>query len=319
MQEFSRLIVVVNRRAANAERAERLVRDVERLLGISAQRVDVSGKSPAEIKQAVERLRSELGSRTLLCIGGGDGTVSSVVQAVVTSNKLTAAQKKVVLLPLWGGNANDLAVMLNGYVHLTSIKKVINNGTVAKIYPMRLSLTHKKDAKTTRIATCYASFGATAQATWAMERTAHARDGSAPRTALRTLTREILEAWRAVTEIDSFGVQVGDTSRRLYDRIFVNGPRFGKLQGIPVKLQERKFFEAEASKKNLYFAIYVYKTFLRHTHGAVTDKPVKFVISDPTRAQIDGEVLEVAAHTAVQITINPTPFHALSRKIPFSS
>lgn len=316
---FDNIVVFNNTAALHTKRVDRYIKDIEKILHRKAKNIDITGYNAQKVHQIVAQAveKFEKTKKTLIVIGGGDGTASSVIHGIVMSSAAQSLADRIVVLPLWGGNANDLAVMLNGLLNTVSLSKIFESAEIAEVYPLKLILRDPNGNSQTHIATCYASFGVTAQASWLMESSAHARDGSAPRSFVVRLSKEITDFWRALLQIEGFGIQPGDggSALHMYERLFVNGSRIARIPNNAVKLTDKEYLEASANKKHLHLLIYAFKAFVRKNHGTITDETKKFVIKDATMAQIDGEIIGVEAGTAVEVGINPTPFYALTRKL----
>ncbi len=114
MPAFNHFVVLVNPASTNAARVEHSISELRRMY--PAGEVVVRHTLPTEKANRRQIARWAAGFRpgTLLCIGAGDGTVNLVVEVLLQAPGLSAEARRTPILPLWGGNANDLACMLNG-------------------------------------------------------------------------------------------------------------------------------------------------------------------------------------------------------------
>ncbi len=311
---FQSLIVLRNDTATNARRSREYVDQLETHFSLSAQSVDISGCTAEKIHDVVAKTLDALDSLpAVMAIVGGDGTVSSVVHGVVMSPHAQALGDQLALFPLWGGNANDIATMLNGVAKNVTMSQVCERATVQPIYPLMVSV-DSPGGSFERIATAYASFGATAEASSLMESSAHARSGTKRRPFIIRVGREILDFWRAIIRMDGFGMSSpGEESVHAYERLFINGPRIARIRHGMVQLGQRAYLEAMATKKNAHMLLYAYRLFVKKSYGTVTDQPTTFHIRDATMAQIDGEVIGIEPHTIVRVAIHETPFYAVAQ------
>src|SRR5689334_6949576 len=113
--EFERCIVVRNPASTNSQRCRRWVSELRQAFP-KAQITEVTtlpGGRAANQKLLQAHAR-QLGPRTLLAIAAGDGTVNMVVEMLFDGGRFSAKALKTPILPLWCGNANDLAHMLCG-------------------------------------------------------------------------------------------------------------------------------------------------------------------------------------------------------------
>ena len=63
----------------------------------------------------------------VLCIAGGDGTVNLAVNVLAEEEQ---SAKRIPILPVWGGNGNDLARTLNGSRGRRKVEQIIREGEV---------------------------------------------------------------------------------------------------------------------------------------------------------------------------------------------
>src|SRR6185437_8881055 len=97
-------------------------------------------------------------------IAAGDGTVNLIVDLLLHDPALTTEQRQTPILPLWGGNANDLANMLNGAATRSKLRRLLQHGHVVSIRPIICTLSTPGGSRQVYAAACYASFGASAYA-----------------------------------------------------------------------------------------------------------------------------------------------------------
>lgn len=316
-KQFKTIYVFFNSLATNSGRVNRLVGDLKELFPkAKLQTVEIGGKERAETKSIIEKAAKNFDEHTLVGIGGGDGTASVVIESILISSKLSEANRSAILLPLWGGNANDLACMLNGLISTTSLRRIMERANVVKVYPLRLRFNPPNSRPFVRLATCYASFGATAQAGWLMESSSHIRNkrtwfSSPP----GRLIAEVFDVSRAFTRVAPFRLEAGGITKTVYERIIVNGPRIAKMEGLPVRLTDRNYYQANIDKKHFYMLLYLVKAFFGQGYGNTTDKPQQFIVKDNTWTQLDGEILQLHGGTKVELSINDKPVFAISKKI----
>lgn len=315
--EFDRLVVIYNPISTNARRSRKRIAELKDLF--PSKEVIVVETSPGGLeanKKLVAREAAKFNGRTLLCIAAGDGTVSAVLDGLLGAKSLPKKAKMVPLLPLWGGNANDLAYMINGRPSRINLKDVFEKGRVVPIYPLNVKLVIDGKA-TQKIAGCYVSFGASAYT---------ARQADMPKNrkkkiyivpGARMLTEMYIVA-KSMLKAKTFTITVGGKTEPVYERIFVNGSRIAKVDRLPVRLNEKAFYEATLSHKHpqaLLSLLSALKFFKNRTYGEVTEKDIKFKLNEDTWSQIDGEVMRLRKDTEVEISLSQTPFYVLSTKL----
>lgn len=314
---FEKFVVFYNPASTNSRRSRRRIAELKDLF--PSKKVLVVETSPDGLeanKKIVARESKKFDEQTVVCIAAGDGTVSAVLDSLLLNKQVSESARMVPVLPLWGGNANDLAYMINGLPNRTNLRNVFENGKVVPIYP--LSVKVGRDGKMSeRIAACYVSFGASAYAAQQMElpknkkKKVHAIPGARLMTELFVITRSLVKA-------PSFTIQVDGKKQPVYERIFINGSRIAKIDRLPLRLNEKAFYEAILPRKHpkaFLSLLSALKILRNRTYGEITEKKRSFVLNDDTWMQIDGEVSKLPKHTKVEISLNKTPFYVISKKL----
>lgn len=315
---YDHAVFVMNTKATNGVRAKKLWKEIERAIGIEkSEVVNIAKLTPTESVKAVTTALKSCTSRSILCVGGGDGTVSMVIKTLVLSKDLSQDNKRALLLPLWGGNANDMAVMLNGLPSTASIKKILQSSKPTEIYPLKIVLTPPEKKAQVFIAGCYASFGATAEALARMELSSHVRGHSGPKHKITRFVHEFRDIGKTFFDVRPIKVAPDQAKTvELYDRIFVNGSRYAKILRSPVDLHERRYFVLSSrEKKWWYFMLRTLRPLATKAGGTISDKQRSFTLKDSTYMQVDGEVFPIQADTHMQVSIASDPFYALSTKL----
>lgn len=315
---FSSVYFIANDGSTNAARARKFWRDVVRLVGKEHTEVlEVAKMSVKQTEAAIVEVLKKCDQNSLVCVGGGDGTVSTVIRAVVNSHKLTDENKAAAILPLWGGNANDMAVMLNGMPSTVNMTKILKNARKRKIYPLQITLSSDHEQLPVHVAGCYASFGATAEALARMEDSAHVRDAKKSKHKLTRFVMEFKEIGKTVFSVQPITVQPEkQQTTELYDRLFVNGSRYAKILRSPVELHERRYFVLTSKDKNWWrFIVRTVRPLVTRAGGKISDRQRSFTLKDPTYMQVDGEVFQLPANTHVTVSIATTSPIVLSCKL----
>ncbi|HEX5797077.1 MAG TPA: diacylglycerol kinase family protein [Candidatus Saccharimonadales bacterium] len=314
---FDRLVVIYNPVSTNSRRSRRRIAELKDLF--PSKEVAVVETSPDGLeanKKLIAREAKKFNKRTLICIAAGDGTVSAVLDALLTDKSIPAAARKVPILPLWGGNANDLAYMANGFSNKNSLKHIFEKGEIVPVYPLSVRVSHKKKINK-RVAACYVSFGASAYAAQQTElpknkkKKIHVIPGTRVATEFWTVTKALIKA-------KTFTINVDGEEQSVYERIFVNGSRIAKIDRLPVKLNERAFYEATLDKKHpkaLVSLLSALKILRNRTYGEISEKNYSFALNSEAWSQIDGEVVKLPAGTEIEISLSPVPFHIISTKL----
>lgn len=316
LSSYSHLVIIQNMAASNSARAQKLAEALHSTQPWATHTVvDITGYNQAKTYELIQSAARGFTKKTLVGIGGGDGTVSSVVNVLATSQVVTEENQSAALFPLWGGNANDLSVMLNGLINTTSFKKVLSQGYPADVYPLLLTITPPNSEPIKRTAICYASFGASAHILERMEQSSHKRDHAGLRFGPVRLIAEGADVWRSVFGVSPVRMQAHrKKTATMYDRIFVNGSRFAKVLHSPVSLNDPSYYEMVIYSKGYRYVFETVRS-LFSGRGRITDQTQRFLVKNVTMCQIDGEVIGLEAGTTVEIGLRERALVFFSRKL----
>lgn len=306
------ILSITNPHSSNAARVKKSVRKLEKKLGVKIDNLP-SERSPQVFKKKFAHMIKEYRDKpTIVLIGGGDGTVHQVVRATIDA---PAAQRQhIILFPIWGGNANDFAHMLNGLPVGKSLWKVIKNASVVKIHPLEIEL-RGKSTKSVTHAICYASFGASAFAAHTLDEGNVARKGMLSNVPPVVIARELLRVVTAFRSAPSFKARVNGRKVKIFEQIFTNGSRIAKIERLPVALTDKAFFTVLEPTKHPRMIIRIFKILSGKSEGQVTSKPVGFQVKESILAQYDGEVIKIPDDTHVEIRVSNKFIYALSTRL----
>ncbi len=309
--QFDRLLIFANPKSTNTAVVRKRVEEVKAILaGLPLDTIEATGDNWSSSPKLIEKYASQLGPNTLLCIAAGDGTTNYIIESLITSRRLSDEARQTVILPLWGGNANDLAYMLNGPAFRANLRNIISKGRIVPIHPLECRM--KSDGKhITRIAACYASFGATAFAASKLNDEVH-RNRIA-RWPVGRFLQEFITVLGAFIDAPTFSIKEEDTARVVYERTFANGSRMAKITRLPVQLTDEVFYLNTLENKRLISAIpRLIATGSKRLSAKFLSNFAYFTIQEKSWAQFDGEPLEIPAHTRVQVQMSKRPFYALT-------
>lgn len=312
---FERLIIIRNPVSTDAHRAARRIRDLQKLCPTSEIIIldTKRGGRPPNLT-LLQAYADKLGEQTLLCIAGGDGTVNMFLDILLRDNALPDAARKTPVLPLWGGNANDLAYMLNGPPTRWTFRSLFTKGRIIAVRPLVCTMQHDNET-TTHFAACYASFGASGFAMQELERMIRSRSPMRQPSVTR-FGHELVEVFRLMFRAPTFTVSQGGKKQVIFERIFLNGSRFAKVAATQLRLTEPRFHRNTAERKNLFTVFMRIFDSMRDLRGRrLTATHDQFTIHDTVWAQFDGEVVAIPAETIVTMEIAKQPFYALSTRL----
>jgi hypothetical protein len=310
---FDHVLILINPWSTHIDAARPRIARLRQLLGDSKVHMLEIGDGPGKSsRELLAKHQKFLGSNTLLCVVGGDGTVNAVIRFLLTSG-LSADAQKTILLPLWGGNANDLAHMLNGPSYRITNKELLRRGKIVPIYPLCCEVTLPDGTAQTYIASSYISFGATAMAARRLNTLIH-RNSAWHKVPGGRFVREFTTIVQTWAKVSAFTVEENGMSKPIYERIFINGSRIAKLRPLPLKLTDENFYALTVKDKRIR-ALAQYVRELLHRPAAESTTEVTFICKDEAWGQGDGETFHVEAGAKVRVYRRRTPFYAWSTRL----
>lgn len=312
-KSFHQLVILRNPASTRANQMELRIEALRRSFADVPTCVldTVPGGDNANLAMLQDHL-SLFGPHTLLCVAAGDGTVHFVINFLLNQNDQSGAPETVVL-PLWGGNANDLANMLNGLYMPHVFEDLHAHGAVISIRPLECTLQSAEGLSRTIIASNYISFGATASVAKQLNDTSHRRRTVGSFFLVR-IVRESYAAIKTLIQSSRFEVEEHSHHFKVYEKIFANGPRFAKLNVLPISLAAPNFYAHTFEHKQL--GSIVSRLFeslrARNAEDFLVEK-AEFMVHSPVTAQFDGETHELPAGTRVTIVRSSQSFNAYTR------
>jgi diacylglycerol kinase family enzyme len=314
-QLFHRFVIFFNPASTHAVAVQRRIKEMQRLAGERPVTiVETSERGRKANIALVEKHAHELDKNTLLCIAAGDGTTNQIIEGLITA-KLPKHARHAVVLPLWGGNANDLAHMLNGPAFRARLKDILAYGHVVPIHPLQCDLTARNGRRSTYLAACYASLGITGFVAKRLTQPAYRRS-KLHRIPGGTLLKDILTVIGVLMDAPSFGIKEHGDVRSVYELSFYNGCRMAKIERLPAKLTDEMFYLNKFENKRLLSII---PRMIETTRKGVAQNLLRnytsFTTQEESWAQFDGEPVKVPAHTKVQVQLSPRPFYVLTTSL----
>jgi len=274
--------------------------------------IEMGRGDDAKLRDELRKIGDKLNESTVLAIAAGDGTVSGTVHLLMTDSTLPDAARQVPILPLWGGNGNDLARMLNGSPP-ASLEAVLRDARPVALTPLLCRLDYPSGRHHEWVATNYVSVGASAYAITHVNSPRH-RDNPLHHIPGARIFSEAVAVMNGLAEAPLFRIEERGVTRRIYERMMTNGPRFAKNSLLPVRLGESGYFMATFRHKNIIWLIgHVIRSIRRRRRPL--RRETSFVCLDATRIQIDGESKKITAGTRVTVGLAPYQFCALSTMI----
>jgi len=308
---INRAVVWYNPAATRAVQSKRRIKELETLFPGNVHILYTSPEGREANLETLHKAAHLLGPHTLLAIAAGDGTVNLAVEALATTHQelgLPKLARRSPILPLWGGNANDLAYMLNGFSWRRRIKTVLSKADIVPIYPLTCAITTQSTTYH-RMASSYISFGASAMTAYRMnDKQYRLMNRGRPKFFL-----ELLFVIRSFAHAPSFTVSEAGHTHKIHELLFANGSRIAKVDGLPARLSERAYYREILEQHRLTSTLGEIVNLLRGGRAAnFQDAPVKLTIRDQVWAQFDGEPLLVEAGSTIEIRLADQPFYAVA-------
>lgn len=310
---FNSILVFLNPVSTHATAAKRRIKEIERLMpGTPIAVVETEPGGHAANERLVRTHAHKLGPDTLLCIAAGDGTTSQIIEAIIMAKGVPSKARKTVIFPIWGGNANDLAHMLNGPAYKANLANILKNGRIVPIHPLQCDMTGKDQKLRTRLAACYASLGVSGFVAKRLIQPEY-RQNPLHKIPGGTTLMDILTVLSTIMGAPSFSIKEHGNVRSIYELSFHNGSRMAKIERLPAKLTDEMFYLKQFESKKLLSVI---PRALEVTRKGISQNLLRnytsFTTQVETAAQFDGEPELIPAHTKVQVQLCPQPFYALT-------
>jgi diacylglycerol kinase family enzyme len=320
LDRFQKVLILINPASTGARHIRYRVEELQSLFPEKTVIVvKMTSKKQETTSDILVAHAADLGPNTLLGIGAGDGTTSVIVETLVRDKRLPEKARSTVVIPLWGGNANDLANMLNGSAEEADLSIILNYGKIVPIYPLYLDFELADHTHVSKIAVCNASFGATAYVAVKL-------NGSRFRTSRLhkypggRMLKETMTAVNSLLRAPTFNIEDNGVEKIVYERMFSNGSRFAKFYQMPVELNEKQVYVNTIEGKRIMtiLLLLLSGSFSRFSTDHQLSNDMKFIIKTSTQSQFDGETWEIPAHTEVEAHISDQPFYALTTLLKVS-
>lgn len=315
--QFDRVVVLANPACTQVDRAHSLLSTLKASEFVGDRRIHVTTEpDPSATK---DKLAETIREGDVVVVAGGDKTVGDAAEVLL--------ERKIPLLPIWAGNANDTARMLNGKPRRHGLLEIIQHGNVVPLYPIQRQTLLPDGSSRTQTAVNYVGLGLSGLISGRVNEPGYRNSDSYHRAGYRrrkenmigvssALSRPEFElAWRPETP-ERF-CERGD-SDVLLDLSVAAGDRMGKRGGvIPVQLAERRLFVASIESGWAHMAIGIGRMALRQTAGQHLEpgEVLSFQLSTEGWSHTDGDAERLPATTIERIWQSPVPYLALSTQI----
>jgi cardiolipin synthase len=309
-KKIGKIVFVYNPDASNFERARQWSQAITEQLDMPATAIDLIDERDDFIQLLKKPLKKQA---TLVMVAGGDGTQHAVVNLLMDeiTAKPSVTRGGYLVLPLWGGNANDFASMLNGgsaKPRSSVVRRVLSRSNAIAVPLIKLEI-----GKQTLYACCYASFGASAYAARQLDGQRPSRRGWLAWFPPLLIVKELGAVMQAYAKAPRHRAEIDAVERKLFEHSLINGSRMAKVNWVPMELTEPRFLHALVEHKGPSVLITIARIIMgkKDTHYSKRSQ-LSFTAKNKMEAQVDGELLHVSAGTAVTASITVTPKEVIS-------
>lgn len=298
-----RIFVLQNPVSKNCIRGARQLADLLEVSGLPS----ITRETDCDPDATIESL-SILEPTDLLYVIGGDGTVNSVIKPV--------AEAGALLLPTRSGNANDLAMSMNGRKKPRQVFKDYQRGkaTVISSRPIQIDIS-TENATESRLAINYVSLGYAALASRYID--------ALPRSqrSIASLFKEAYALIRAAHDIDQFLITPEGTNEPvpIVDVSIAHSARMAKVGLFPIRHDDNFMLTATIAESNIRT---LGTQFIKMMFGKMAVKSVEslsFDFVNPTNQalyyQVDGEASPLPNAANINISLAQKPVRILSTRL----
>lgn len=309
---ITQLIIIINPSSTQVERAKQKFSALQKHFpNIPVTIIETSYKGRLDTHRLLSKNKALFGPNTLICIASGDGTINLVIDYLLLGKELSKHARQTVILPLWGGNANDLAWMLNGSVSRVSMLSLATKSHIIPIRALQFDL-KSPSLHEIRLAATTASIGASALVAQKLNKESH-RQKKLNLIPGGRLLLESTMAWKTFLTAPLFEVFEDNKQKSMFEYTFANGSRMAKHYRMPVRLTDDWFYLSESEgKMPVITPTLLTASFVRLVRPNALRKYVKMTVKDRVMAQFDGEEYELQPNTEITVSLTELPFYAIS-------
>jgi diacylglycerol kinase family enzyme len=315
-QQFEHIFVLFNPASTHATRSRRRIAELKKLFPKTVEVIETSSEGREANQEIIRKLAPRLTGKTLLAIASGDGTVGLIVETLTATgkNSLPKAASQAPILPLWGGNANDLAYMLNGISLGKRLAAVFKKADVVPIYPIMCTISADGSASN-HIAACYVAFGVSGRMAHTLNKRSYRSQSGWKNLGLKVF-RELSYVTQTFRLATKFSYSQSGKQHHVYELLFANGSRMAKVDRLPISLAEPYFYADQLEHSTLGA---VMRKLLNISRGKRRErrlhKRLHLTIHNEVWVQFDGEPELVPAGSEVSISLHDRPFYALASSL----
>lgn len=305
-----RALVVFNEYSSNARRMARQLLQLEIPL-------DVIPTHP-DMRYTEEAMARSARPGHVILMSGGDGTANQGVNIMMGDAMAEKELNWLPFVPLRGGNANDIAVMLNGK---DRPDRILSDGHYFSVSPLEVTKTSPEGDRDSRYALGYFSVGATAAASRRLDEIKETANRFTKAVGFQQL-REAVATWRVVGHYPALKVAMMQEETPLSlasDVLFLRGNRIAKY-GRPHANLGRQEYEMVMSNPDGMTATLVDMLKLQRgrilgTMATAACFGVETADGSPFEVQYDGEWQPAESGSDFLVRISDKSFNTISTQL----
>lgn len=291
-----RALVIANEHSSHARQMQRQIGQLELPV--------ITVPTHADPRYTHDDFLKAARDRDLLFSAGGDGTAHYSANTVLSEEGQAKGLHNLYFVPLCGGNANDVATMINGRKMAAQILK---EGRDRRLHPLEVRVFTEDELASIRYALGYFSVGATAEASHRLEKVKG------------NVARESLSVLRTVATYLPFKIHRDGQAEAITDFLALRGDRIAKF-GRPHANLSRPAFEAITS--NIQGMVPALVDMIKMKQGKLhgqmlqhTDFTVEAGGGDTVPVQYDGEAIGVYSGAQISVGISPVGYRTLTTRL----
>jgi hypothetical protein len=295
--EFERIVGVVNPECSEHKQGIAQLDEVIRALPADFPYIEI--ETNEDFVGTSERLAEVLQPDDLVAPVGGDGTKNAVMRAMLA--------KGGVMLPIPGGNGNDLERSLHGRQAWPSPLQLLREGEPVSIHPIQVAV----EGMSTLYAINYFGIQATAKGSYTMDQSWYRNLPVADRAEMRAIYEFLLLPPIAFFSRPFF-VKENDIVRMAVDMSFMNGSSMAKHGKPPVDIADPHLFMTEC-RLPLDLLPWAIRGVRGTMNGEYLEKGRQraFRLGRTVLAHIDAQTFKIPEDREVTVSVAEKPFKAL--------
>jgi len=305
-QLITRALVVLNEHSSNVARMRRQIAELQLPVEVIRTERDMTRTQEALYATARE-------GDAILC-AGGDGTTNHIAGMLLSPEGQARKLHLLPFVPLRGGNANDIAMMINGR---KSAAQILQSGKRVDLYPLEVRVGGRNAY--TRFALGYFSIGGTAEVSLRYEALKQSATPLKRATGVQ-LAKEVIATWVALSRNEPFELLLeGGEPENVTSYLLARGDRLAKLGRPHARLHEIGYETITTYPTGLNGTLVTLMRLQRSRLPGARDATERFTVrskdKSPLPMQFDGEYAQIASGSNFTVSVSRTAYRTISTRL----